>query len=151
MVTRIPALGGGWMICHFSNIQVHFVFCQLNFIVLFPFFIKYYHILFIIIVFRLGCDRPSGLLLIRARCTFFHTHASLLCAHVFVCLIVLFRSCCSHAQVFGKTLVHEFLISYSHTEWYFIFPTVQLQVHNENSVRCGRNTDALVNLNTKLN
>ena len=31
--------------------------------VLFPFLIKYYHILFIIIVFRLGCDRPSGLLL----------------------------------------------------------------------------------------
>ena len=26
-------------------------FCQLNFILLFPFFIKYYHILFIIIVF----------------------------------------------------------------------------------------------------
>ena len=38
-------------------------FCQLNFIVLFPFLIKYYHILFIIIVFWLGCDRPSGLLL----------------------------------------------------------------------------------------
>ena len=27
------------------------------------------------------------------------------------------------------------------------FPTVQ--VHNENPARCGRNTDALVNLNTK--
>ena len=54
---------GGWMICHFSNIQVHFVFCQLNFIVLFTFLTKHYHILFIIIVFWLGCDRPSGLLL----------------------------------------------------------------------------------------
>ena len=31
-------------------------------------------------------------------------------------LSVLFHSCCSHAQVFGKTLVHEFLISYSRTE-----------------------------------
>ena len=30
------------------------------------------------------------------------------------------------------------------------FPTVQLQVHTENSARYGRNTDALVNLNTKL-
>ena len=50
----------------FSIIQVHFVFCQLNFIVLFPFLIKYYHILFIIIVFWLGCDRPSGLLLVPA-------------------------------------------------------------------------------------
>ena len=51
------------MICHFSNIYVHFIFCQLSFIVLFQFLIKYYHILFIIIVFWLGCDRPSGLLL----------------------------------------------------------------------------------------
>ena len=41
------------MICNFSIVQVHFVFCQLNFIVLFPFLMKYYHILFIIIVFRL--------------------------------------------------------------------------------------------------
>ena len=49
---------------------------------------------------------------------FFHTHASLL--SVFVCLIVLFHSCCSRAWVFGKTLVHEFPVSYSHTEWYFL-------------------------------
>ena len=31
---------------------------------------------------------------------------------------VLFHSCCSHARVFRKTPVHEFLISYSHTEWH---------------------------------
>ena len=36
-------------------------------------------------------------------------------------LIVLFQSCCSHAQVFGRTLVHEFLFSYSHTEWNLLF------------------------------
>ena len=53
--------GGRWDDISFSSIQVHFVFCQLKFIVLFPFLIKYYHILFIIIVFWLGCDRPSGL------------------------------------------------------------------------------------------
>ena len=46
----------------FFEYLVHFVFCQLSFIVLFPFLIKDYHILFIIIVFWLGCDRPSGLL-----------------------------------------------------------------------------------------
>ena len=34
-------------------------FCKLNFIVLFPFFFKYYHIMFIIIVFRLGSKSPS--------------------------------------------------------------------------------------------
>ena len=55
--------GEGWMICNFSNISVHFAFCSLNFIVIFPFLIKYSDILFIIIVFWLGCDRPSGLLL----------------------------------------------------------------------------------------
>ena len=32
-------------------------------------------------------------------------------------VIVLFQSCCSHAHVFGRTLVYEFLFSYSHTEW----------------------------------
>ena len=53
------------MICHFSNIWVHFVFSKLNFVVLFPFLIKYYHILFIIIVFWLGCARPSGHLLFK--------------------------------------------------------------------------------------
>ena len=74
--------------------------------------------MFIIIVFRLGCDKPSGLLLFVPAVLFFHTHASLL--SVFVCLIVLFNSCCPHARVFGKTLVHEFPISYSHTECYFL-------------------------------
>ena len=34
-----------------------FVFCHLNFIVSFPYLIKYYHIMFIIIVYCLGSDR----------------------------------------------------------------------------------------------
>ena len=45
-----------------------------------------------------------------------------------------------HARVFGNTLVHEFLISYSRTERYFFFPTVQLQVHNVYSERKTRNS-----------
>ena len=89
----------------FFEYLVHFVFCRLNFILLFPFLIKYYYILFIIIVFWLGCDRPSGL-------PFFAPHVS---------FFILFHSCCSHALVFGKTLVHEFPISYSHTEFYLVF------------------------------
>ena len=71
--------------------------------------------MFIIIVFGLGCDRPSGLLFFRARFTSFHTHASLA---FFVRYVILFNFCCSHARVFGKTLVHKFPMSYSHTEWY---------------------------------
>ena len=51
-------------------------------------------------------------------------------------LLILFHSCCSHAWVFGKTLAHEFLISYNHTEWYLFFF----------SERKSGNTCALVNL-----
>ena len=64
-----------------------------------------------------GAQRPRGKIglsfslglwdfIFRARFTSFHAHASLL---VFFSLSVLFLSYCSHAQVFGKTLVHEFL------------------------------------------
>ena len=43
------------------------IFLLLNFIVLFPSLIKYYNIMFIIIiVFLLGSDRPSGLLFVLA-------------------------------------------------------------------------------------
>ena len=59
------------------------------------------------------------LLFFRARFASFRTHASLL--SFFVYFFLLFRSCCSHARVFGKTLVHEFIMSYSHTEWYLPF------------------------------
>ena len=52
------------------------------------------------------------------RFTFFHTHS---CRLTFFCFFVLFHSCSSHAGVFGKTLVHEFHISYCHTEWYLLF------------------------------
>ena len=63
----------------------------------------------------------------RARFSSFHAHASLL---TFFRVFDFFHSCCSHAQVFGKTLVHEFIF-YSQTELYTcFFPTVQLQVGN---------------------
>ena len=39
------------MFYNFSNIQVHFVFLSIEFHCTFPFHIKYYHIMFIIIVF----------------------------------------------------------------------------------------------------
>ena len=37
----------------------------------------------------------------------------------FLCHISL--SCCSHAQVFGRTLVHEFHIFYIRTDWNLLF------------------------------
>ena len=36
-------------------------------------------------------------------------------------MVYYYYSCCSYSGVFGKTLVHEFPISYSHTEWYLLF------------------------------
>ena len=64
-------------------------------------------------------------LIFRARFTSFHAHASLLIVfYLFYCSLAV-----PNAQVFGKTLVHEFPISYRHTEWYSRFPTAQLHVH----------------------
>ena len=80
-------------------------YCWLNFSIFFLFLIKYFHIMFIIIVFWVGCDRPSRLL--------FFVPDFLLT--FFVCFFILFPSCCSHAWVFGKILMQEFPISYCHT------------------------------------
>ena len=60
--------------------------------------------------------RSTGLF--RAHCTSFPIHSFLLTFFPFIFL--LFQSCWSHAQVFGRTLVHEFHIFYSHTEWNFL-------------------------------
>ena len=46
--------------------------------------------------------------------------------------------------------MHEFHISYSHTEWYLFFSIVQLQVHNVYSVRKTKNSCALVNMNVQI-
>ena len=110
---------GGWFVIF--RIFKSILFLSIEFHCTFSIsFIKYYHIMFIIIVYYyciiIVC--PSGHLFSYPFC-FFHPHASLLTS--FVCFFVLFDSCCSHARVFGKTLVHEFPISYSHTEWYLLF------------------------------
>ena len=75
--------------------------------------------MFIIIFILLGSDRPSRLIFFLALFTSFHTHVSLLT--FFFCFFVFFHSCCSYVRVFGKILVHEFLISYRHIEGYFLF------------------------------
>ena len=52
------------------------------------------------------------------RCTSFRINSSL---HTFFLRVfVIFHSSCSHAQVFGKILVHEFHIWYSHTECFLL-------------------------------
>ena len=76
--------------------------------------------MFIIIIFSFRCDRPSGLIcFVPMHFISFHTHASPLT--IFVCFFIVFHSWCFHSRVFGKTLVHEFQISYTHTEWFLLF------------------------------
>ena len=117
------------MICHLLIIHVHFVFLLIKFhCVLSCKMIPYYVYLYCI-VFWLGSDRLPGLLSFRARFTSLHTHASLLTFRLYLSYFVLAvpvpeclgKYSCMSARMFGKTLVHEFPISYSHTEWYFLF------------------------------
>ena len=58
--------------------------------------------MFIIIVFWLGIERPSGvgISFFRTRFTSFQDHCSLL--NVFFCFFALFRSCCSMHECLGK-------------------------------------------------
>ena len=91
-------------------------FLLIEFHCTFPYLIKCYHINFIIIVFWLGSDRPSGLTFLFSSAYFFPN--SRLSSQLHISSYFLFRSFYSNARVSGKTLVHEFLLSYSHTEWY---------------------------------
>ena len=72
--------------------------------------------MFISIVFWLGRDRPSALALFRARFTSFHTRASL----TFIVSLSYFILAFLMDERLWKH-VHEFHISYSHTEWYPTF------------------------------
>ena len=60
---------------------------------------------------------PMGLF--HAHCVHFNIHYSLLTFSPY--FFVLFLPCCSHAQVFGRKLSHEFHIFYNHTEWNLLF------------------------------
>ena len=55
---------------------------------------KYYHIFFIIIVFWLGCDRPSGLLFVPAVLFFSYSRVSSVCLRLsYFILAVPMREC----------------------------------------------------------
>ena len=94
----------------FLSIEFHCTF-SISYKIL-QYFVYYYYCILV----WMWCDRRTSF--IRARCTFFHTQIlmPLFCVSSSVSLSY-FVPCCSHAQVFWKTLVHEFPMSYSHTEW----------------------------------
>ena len=63
----------------------------------------------------------------RAHCAFFNFNSYVLT--LFTCFFVSFQSCCSHAQVFGRTLVHEFHFLYCHTDRNLLFPKISTLWH----------------------
>ena len=106
-------------------IGVGFACCFLWILFHSTFSISYKIVFWLGIIFWLGSDRPSGLLFfVPALLLSMHTHVSLLT--FFVCFFILFHSWCVHERAFGKTLGHEFRISYSHTDWYLFFRSAKL-------------------------
>ena len=87
---------GWWTVFNFSIVFKSIFLIELHCI--FSVLIKSYHIIFNIIVFWSGCDRPPGFFFL-ARFISFNTHVSLLT--FFVCFFILFHSCWSHAWAFG--------------------------------------------------
>ena len=68
---------------------------------------------------------------------------------LFLCLISFLLFPCA---MFGKTLVHEFLISYSHTEWLSFFRQCNYKCTKENSVRDDDTSPSTCNpVSTRLN
>ena len=98
--------GGGWMIFHFS-IVFHFVFLLIESIVLFTFLIKYYNIMFIIIiVFWLCCDRPSGFIFL---CPLYFIPYSRLFSYLFRLFILFLLYPCSSVWENTRVWVPHFL------------------------------------------
>ena len=126
-------------------------FMLTEFIVLFPFLTKYYHILFVIIVFWIVSDRPSGFLffvpalLLSVLTPLFFPSSSVSLSYSFF----LFPFAGVWENTRATCMSSPFPIVILNGTCFF--PTVQLQVYNENPVRFTKNTDSVVNLNTKLN
>ena len=126
------------MVFNFSIVQIHFVgWISLFF---FHFFSNITVLCFIVIVFWFGSERPSGLLCLSHPlyfCPYSRLSSYLLLLLCFsfplyfcpysrlssylLLLLCLISFCCTQEEMFGKTLVHEFHISCSHTEWYTSF------------------------------
>ena len=80
----------------------------------------------------------------RAHCAFFDFDSSFLT--FFPCFFVLFKSCCSHTQVFRRTLLYEFHFFYSHTEWNLLFLKKSILWHEAS----WENFEASIKLETEI-
>ena len=79
--------GGGWMICHFFEYLSPFYFLSIEFRCSFSISYKKFQIMFIIVVFRLGCDTPSELLLFVPTLLLSILRLSSVCLRLFLCLM----------------------------------------------------------------
>ena len=108
---------------YFSFFDCSGPFFKLNFIILFTFFIIYYHIIFIIVVFRLGSHRPSALLFfvpaIFLSILTPHFLASLSVYLSYFILAVPMRECLGKHSCTSSPVPH-------HTEWYLIFSRAEI-------------------------
>ena len=90
-------------------LRCYYAFGLSNYYKIIQYYVYYYSILI------WYSDRQAGLFFVLVVVLSILTPLFLPCV-----FLILFHSCCSQARVFWETLVHEFLIPYSHTEWYFI-------------------------------
>ena len=121
-----------------------FINYKLNRIVLFPYLVKYYNVLFLIIIFWLGCDRPSGLVffvpvLLLSILTPLFLPSSSVSLSYFVLAVPMLECSGKHSCMSAP-----FAIAILNCTCFF--PTVQLQVHNVYSKLKTRNSYALVTL-----
>ena len=100
------------------------IFLKINFIVLFPCLIKYYNLMFIIIVFLLISDRPSVLFFSFVPAVLLYSLTpSYLRLFLYLITFLLFQC----ASVW-ETLVHESIFPIAILNGTSFFPTVQLDV-----------------------
>ena len=132
---------GGWMISCF-DCSSPFCFLLIEFHNCFSILlIKYYHIMFIIIVFWLGCDRPSGLIFSCPLCLFLYSRLSSCLLRLFLYLISFLLFPCARVWEIIRAWVPIAILNGT-----CFFPTVQLQVQNVYLERKTRNSCAPVNL-----
>ena len=169
----------GFYVFNFQFVKVHFVFLLTEFhYTLFPCLIKYYHIMFINIgpprglwmdyrcklvrkfIHCIGAQLPRGKIglsyslglqdFIFSCSLFFFACSSILL--IFFSFSVLFQSCCSYAQVYGKTLVHELSFPIVILNDTSFFRQCNYKCSKENSVRDGNTSQCTSNpVSTKLN
>ena len=111
-----PVAGeGGWFVIFW----IFKYFFKLNFIVLFPFLLKYYHIMFIIIVFWLRCDRPQNLFFSCPLCLFPHSRLSCILRRFLYLISFLLFPCANVWKITLAWVISSFPIAILNGAFFF--------------------------------